>query len=218
MRLFQEVEVSLKSGSMNAPLMLLFLPSLHFWTTAPGKDAPLFFAVSLCTWAVMNFGKRLIPFTIGLIIMVLFRAHIALITVMSLAIAALIHGKMTVGRKFILLTITVAGAVILISAVNSSLNLDVTSSGSLSSFYSERDQIAASSTGTTSIGNAAYFVRLFSLLFRPLFVDASGGFGLIPSVENLGSIALFAYLLLNWPDVRALTRHVFYMPHPRSID
>lgn len=211
MRLFQEIQIAMSVPESNPPLVLLFLPSLQFWTAAPGKDAALFFAVCLCAWSVMKFGKRMLPFSIGLAVMVFFRAHIALITVMSLAIAALIHGRMTIGRKFILLTITVGGAVILISAVNSSLNLDVTSSGSLASFYSERDQIAASTPGTTSIGDAPYYVRLFSLLFRPLFVDASGGFGLIPSIENLGSIALFAYLLLNWNDVRVLTRHVFYM-------
>jgi len=211
MRLFQEIQIAMRAPESNAALALLFLPSLQFWTTAPGKDAPLFFAVTLATWSVLKFGKRLIPFCIALVIMVLFRAHIALITVMSLAIAALIHGKMTVGRKFILLTVTVVGAVVLINAVNSSLNLDVTSAGSLATFYSERDQIAASSSGTTSIGNASYFVKLFSLLFRPLFIDASGGFGLIPSIENVGSVALFIYLLLNWNDVRALTRHVFYM-------
>jgi hypothetical protein len=217
MRLFQEIHIKTQTPESVLPIYLLFLPSIHFWTGAIGKDAPLLFAVCLSTWAVMNLSNRMIAFLTGLLVMVLFRAHIAMITVVALAVAALMHGRMTIGRKAMLLIVLVAGAGVLVNAVNSSLTIDVTSAGSVSNFFTERDNIAATATGGTSIGNAAFPIRLFTLLFRPLFIDAGGLLGFVTSLENLGSIALFGFLIIQRKTVRALYKRVFFVRYTLAM-
>lgn len=217
MRLFQEILAKTHSEASVLPMYLLFLPSIHFWTSAIGKDAPLFFAVCLCTWAVMNLSSRLVPFGVGLLVMVLFRAHIAMITVVALAVAALMHGRMTIGRKVMLLIVLVGGAGVLVNAVNSSLTIDVTSAGSVSNFFTERDNIAATASGGTSIGNAAFPIRLFTLLFRPLFIDAGGLLGFVPSMENVGSLALFTFLIIQRKTLRNLYQRVFFVRYALAM-
>jgi hypothetical protein len=217
MRLFQEIEMAMNTRASRLSTYLLFLPSLHFWTSAIGKDAPLFFAICLCAWAVMRIRRRWIVFCAGIFLMVLFRAHIALITMMSVALAAATHGRFTAGRRLALLTIAAVGAVILTGAVNSTLKLDITSSGSLSSFFAERDQIAAASSGSTTIGDAGYPMRLISLLFRPFFIDVSGFLGFVPSAENVGSVLLFGYMIIKWQQLRWLTKRVFFMRYALSF-
>ena len=51
------------------PYWLLFLPGLHFWTGAIGKDAPLFLCVGLATWASIRLSSRAIWFAVAVAIM-----------------------------------------------------------------------------------------------------------------------------------------------------
>ena len=52
---------------------------------------------------------------------------------------------------------------------------------------------------------------MISLLFRPFFFDARNFFGLVASIENVGAVFLFGYLLFHFRDVRTLMRHVLFM-------
>ena len=61
------------------------------------------------------------------------------------------------------------------------------------------------------IRDSSYAVRLFSLLFRPLFFDANGLFALIASVENLFTLFLFGFMLWNWKKLWWLARRVFFL-------
>ena len=211
MRSFQEIQQKIGASEMLLPTYLLFLPSIHFWTSAIGKDAPLFLAVSLCVWSALNWRKRLVPFALALVIMVLFRAHIALIAVLAVAVAAFLQPGFSIGRKAALMGLTVVGGLLLAESVEQTTSVDVTSASSFASFADRQSHIAESVTGTTSIGNAPLVVRFFSLLFRPLFFDAGGAAGLISSLENVGSILLFVYLARNWRSIRALARQVFFL-------
>jgi hypothetical protein len=211
MRTFQEIHLKLGVSETLLPTYLLFLPSIHFWTSAIGKDAPLFLAVSLCVWSALNWRKRLIPFALALIIMVLFRAHIALIAVLSVAVAAFLQPGFSIGRKAALMGMTVVGGLLLAESVEQTISIDVTSASSFASFADRQSHIAESVGGTTSIGNVPLVIRFFSLLFRPLFFDAGGAAGMVSSMENVGSILLFVYLAKNWRSIRALAKQVFFL-------
>lgn len=211
MRCLQEINHKMGAPQSTVQNYLLFLPSVHFWTVAIGKDGPLFFAVTLCIWAALNWKKRWVCFGLGLATMVLFRPHIALIVVMAVAAAAALHPAVSFGRKVALLTLTAVGGLILAGTIQSTFHVDVMSANSLATFVAERNDVASKVGGSTTFGNASLFIRFTSLLFRPLFFDARNFLGMVASIENLGSVLLFSYLLKNWGTLRVLSKRVFFI-------
>lgn len=208
MRTFHEIYEKVQTKETNLPYLLLFLPSIHFWTSAVGKDGPVFFAVALSTWSVMSLRARVVPFCISVGLMVLFRAHIALAVGIAISLAALRHKDFTLGQKALLLSAAVVGTGVLFAAVRSTFNVDLTDPTSLSQFMEARGAAEASDVSSSSLGSSSFWFRLMSLLFRPFFFDAKNFFGLVASVENLGSAFMFGYLLLHFRDVRMLMKHV----------
>jgi len=211
MRSFQEIRLKMRASEAAIPTYLLFLPSMHFWTSGIGKDAPLFFAVSLCVWSALDWRKRIVPFLFALAVMVMFRAHIALIAVLALAVAALLQPGFSAGRKIGLMIVCIAAGLMFAESVEQTTTVDVTKASTFVSFADRQSHIAKSVGGTTSIGHAPLIVRFFSLLFRPLFFDAPGVPGLISSMENVGSILMFVYLAKNWRSIRAVSKQVFFL-------
>jgi hypothetical protein len=210
MRTFREIHEKTQTEETNLPLYLLFLPSIHFWTSAIGKDAPVFFAVALCTWSVLKISRRRISFLISITLMALCRPHIALAAGLSIALASLIHGQFSLGRKILLLGFSVLCAGVLLSAVRSSFGVDVTNPASLSQFFEGRGAAEAYDTATTRLGSS-FLLRLFSLLFRPFFFDAKNAFGVIASIENIGSVVLFLYLVMHIASVFHLSKKVLFV-------
>ena len=210
-RTFDEIEVNMGAPLSRGYLGLLFLPSVNFWTAAIGKDAPLFFAVSLCVWAMLALRRRIVWFALALFVMVLFRAHIALMAAAALAGATFFGSTASLGRRLALLTVAVAGFWLALGPVKSTLNVDVTSAASLSEFLDNNNSVYANVGGTTSIGHAALPLRVISLLFRPFFFDASGVLGLIASVENIGVVFMFFFALFHWRELMMLSRRVLFI-------
>lgn len=211
MRSFQEIHENLKVRETILSSYLLFLPSMYFWTSGIGKDALLFFAISLCVWAVISFRKRIPYFCFALLVMVLFRAHIALVVVTALAAAALFHQGIAAGRKIGLLALTSVAAISLVGSVRTTLRVDVTDPHSIGAFLDRRSAIPVSSLGASAVLNAPFPERLASLLFRPFFFDATGIFGIVSSVENVGSVLLFFCLARRWRTIRLLAKRVFFI-------
>jgi hypothetical protein len=210
-RVFQDIEAYVQVPEGRSYLILLFLPTLNFWTAAIGKDAPLFFAISLCTFAMLSLRKRLFLFCLSLSVMVLFRAHIALMAATALAGAAIFERSVSTGRKLALFAFALLGIWFTAGAVQTTFGVDATSVSDVSDFLNTHNGINATQGGTTAMGDAPIPVRVVSLLFRPLFFDAHGLMGIVPSFENVGVIIAFIYVIVHWRDVALLARRVFFI-------
>lgn len=210
-RVFSDIETRAGVTERRGYLALLFLPSVNFWTSAIGKDAPLFFAISLAVWSLLNLRGRWIPFCVSLAIMVLFRAHIGLMAVTALAAAVFFERSLSFGRKAILLGVALIGLAVTVAAVRSSLGLDVTSVSSVRSYLAVQNNAFAAVAGGTSVGYASFPMRIISLLFRPFFFDASGLLGLVASVENVGAVLGFFYVMRRWRELALLAKSVLFI-------
>ncbi len=189
-----------------APYWLLFLPGLHFWTGAIGKDAPLFFSISLAVWATIRLSTRAIWFALAVAIMLMFRPHIALITTASLAAGLFFGSKTNVITRFLLIGIALAALGLVAGTVEKSLVVDLSDPASVGAFLEQQQQRAGWISGATNLQNSIFPVRLFSLLFRPFFLDAGGAFGLISSVENLVYLTVIGFMVWNWREAAQLFR------------
>lgn len=210
-RVFDEIEARIGVTEHRGYWILLFLPSVSFWTAGIGKDAPLFFAIALCVWAMLNLRPRFLYFCVSLGVMILFRAHVALLAVSALAGAAFFGSSASLGQRLGLFAVAITGFLLTSGAVESSLGVDPTSVSSMSEFLEDQNDVFAGVAGTTSMGDAPFIVRVLSLLFRPLFLDAHGVLGLVASVENAAFVIVILYSLPHRRDLLSLVRNVFFV-------
>lgn len=210
-RTLEEIQKKACAPERKAYLGLLFMPSAVFWTSAIGKDAPVFLGVSLSVWSVLNIRRRIIPFCLGIIIVVLFRAHIALIAAAAFAAAAMFGSGISTGRRLGLFGFGLIALWFGIAAVRSEFGINVTDTASVAAFMDKQNDVYAGVAGTTSLGDAPYPVRVLSLLFRPFFFDATGGMAMIASLENVAVLIVFFYMLAHWRDILFLAKRVFFI-------
>lgn len=207
MRTFEEVYIGLGTEKRPFVLLLLFLPSLQFWTAAIGKDAPLFFAVCLSLWAMINVRKRWIAMGAAVALMVLVRPHIALVAVTASAVAMLFDKSFSRWTRTGLLGVAIVAGAFAVVTIQSALRLDLTDADSISTFLEARDSVAQSAAGGNTSVQGSFLFRLFSLLFRPFFFDVEDMFGYIASIENAILLLIFGALALRLPMLVALFRH-----------
>jgi hypothetical protein len=207
-RVFDEIEANIGVPERRGYWALLFLPTVNFWTSAIGKDAPIFFALSLCVWAMLSLRRRFIYFCVSLGVMVLFRAHIALLAASALAGTALFGSTISLGRKIALFATALAGIWLTSGAVQSALGVDATSVSAVSDYLDQQNAVFATVGGATSVSTDSLPIRALSLLFRPFFFDAEGTQAMIASVENIGVVIAFLYVLTHWRDLLQLLRRV----------
>jgi len=211
MRTFEELHEKILTPQSTLSKYLLFLPSIHFWTASIGKDAILFFAIALCTWSILNLSDRIIRFGFSLVVMVLARAHIAVLVVASLAIAATLYRGLSIGRRVTLLVPAIVALAVLGAVVQSSIGINLSDAGSVATFLEERTDVIAAAAGNTSLNGQPFTVRLVSLLFRPMFVDARNALGIVASMENVLFLLIYAYCVVRWREVVELYRKVYFI-------
>lgn len=196
-RAFDDIHEELGQPLFSYIYLLLFLPGLHYWTSAIGKDAPIFLGVAMCTWAAFRLQTRYLVFGAGVIIALLVRPHIALIALIALALSLLLGRNTSLLMRTGLLVVALAGIGSVAGLVEGTFRgLSLSSTDSVTEFLESKSQVSEASGADLSIVGASFPVKLFSLLFRPFFIDANGALGYVASLEN--TILLVIILTLVW--------------------
>lgn len=207
MRIFEEAYRDLGIEQPPWTYLLLFLPSVQFWTAAIGKDAPLFLASALSLWAAMNIRRRWIVLVGSIALMVTIRPHIAVIAVVAVAITLLFERRFTRITRMLLLAIAGAAAVFAISTTESATRLDLLDANSVTEFVAARDNIANSAAAGNMSVQGSFGERFVSLMVRPLFFDAEDWFGYVASSENVFLLFLYIVVLANLRSLLSLFRN-----------
>jgi hypothetical protein len=197
MRTIDETAIALNATLPPQMLALLFLPGMYFWTAAIGKDAPLFFACALAVWSSFNISGRWLWFGIAVMVMGLFRMHIALVTVVTLALAVMTGKGVPNVVRAILVIAAIVSSGFLFSTLQAELRVDISSVSSIASAVEQ--QTAAATRGVDdSLARSSFVIKLLSLLYRPFFIDAGSAFGLIASVQNVAMVAITILFMRNF--------------------
>jgi hypothetical protein len=203
LRAFDNIHEELGQPIFKGVYLILFLPGLHFWTSSIGKDGLMFLAVALCTWAAIRLQTRYLAFGVGVVLAVLVRPHIALLALVSLALTLLLARKTSLMIRTALIAVVLAGTASVAGLVEDMVTgFSFSSTDSMSELLESKSQVSEESGGDLSIMNASFPVKLFSLLFRPFFLDADGAFGYVASLEN--AVLLLVILTLLWQSRTAL--------------
>jgi hypothetical protein len=210
LRVLEEIHDELRIPHRPYLYALMAIPSLHFWSSALGKDGPFLLAVSLALWASMRLPSRAKALVAALLLMLFIRPHIALVAGAALSLAVVVGKGIPAYLRIGLFLVAVAGTGLAATTLESAYAIDITSAESIGQQFERRDNVLNSEDAGTSAVNASFPVRLLSLMFRPLFFDANELFALIASFESL--LVLWMVLVLLWRsrDVFSLFRNVFY--------
>lgn len=210
MRTFEEIYAEAGVPQPIVTYALLFLPSLHYWTSAIGKDSLFFFAVCLALWASMRYKRRLVALALGLALMLAIRPHIAAIAVAAFAGTVIVDRQTRLSIKLPLFILALVGTAASVASVWNAFQVDLTNVDTYTDVLASREAIATSESAGNTAVTGSFPIRLLSLLFRPFFVDANGAIGLIVSTENALFALILGYLLLHFRSTVQMFRTVAF--------
>ena len=94
--------------------LIVFMPSVSFWSAGIGKDALSFLATGLALWSALDLQRRLPLAGLAVAVMLLVRPHVAGMLVIGLTLALLLHPGTSLARKILLGGVAVAAAAALV--------------------------------------------------------------------------------------------------------
>lgn len=177
---------------------ILFLPNMHFWSAGIGKDSVMFFALTLFIFSMTDPARKFPGLMLSFYLTYYIRPHIALLMLVGMAFSLLVSTK---GVSFFWRIIFLAGSVytfvLIAPAVFEFIGLEEESINEIGDLSTRRSTNLVWHTVGSAIDISGYSValKIFTFLFRPMFVDAGNVFGIIVSIENLFYLALSISIL-----------------------
>lgn len=173
-------------------LILLFLPNMHFWSVSLGKGSFIFMGLGMLFYGISDIQRRLLPLIIGGLIVYHIRSHILLIILGAVLVASIFGSKgIKVWQKLLISTVAIS---IIAPVLNTFLvvaGLDEADGAAIDEWQEHRGSDLSNATSGVDINSYSQPMKIFTFLFRPLFLDAPNILGLIISFENLFYLFLF---------------------------
>ena len=190
---------SLRSLLKETPYMaylpfILFIPGIHFWSSAPGKDSMFMFATGLLLFSLLRFEKRWILSFLALTCMAMFRPHIAFFAFVSLMGALLWDGRIPLWVKTFfcaLAALVLARSLAYIVGI-AGVALNAFSIEKFFLFFEMRQNQFYAGGSTLDITQYPLPLKLFTYLCRPLFFDADSLIMFLASCENVIYVGMLA--------------------------
>lgn len=193
-------------------LIVVLLPSMSYWTSAPGKDSIAFMATGLALWSAIHLRKRYFMMMIAVLVMFIVRPHISGIMVISLAIAIFLSGSLNYLSKTFFLTLTLAAAVLIVPFVFDWISVDQDIEA-IMEYIKSRQNYNQIGGGGIDIGSMSLVEQIFIYLFRPLPHEAHSFFALLASLDNL--LLLLVFLLFTLSLLK-LKKSTILLMHPQE--
>lgn len=188
----QEVVKNKSVALKRLATIIVFLPSVSFWSSAIGKDAISFLAIGLALWSALNLHKRvgLMFFAIFLILFV--RPHMAGMMVIALAASAMFDPKASMIKRIFLGTLAFAGVMVMVPfALQYAGVSDPSSAESLIEYVEKRQSYNMDGGGGVDIASMSLPMQLFTYMFRPIIFEARSITAMAAALDNLILLYLF---------------------------
>lgn len=181
----------------NIWILVLFTPSMSFWSAGLGKDSIAFMATCLFLHAISKPQTHRLSLLTAFLAMFMVRPHIAFIMLVSFIIFFISKSKVHIIIKVLTLPIIISSAVIVLQFVEQYVGLADTSLDSLDSYVENRQASNLEGGSSLDITSMSYPMQVFTYIFRPLPFEAHSIVALITSIENTVLLLLFIYIALK---------------------
>ncbi|WP_180051038.1 hypothetical protein [Acinetobacter sp. YH12211] len=174
--------------------IIVFLPSVSFWSSAVGKDSISFMSACLALWAALNFKKRIILFIVAVLAMLLVRPHIAAAMVAAYALAFIFDQRVSIIQRLFIGSIAIISSAVVVPLAMQYAGLgDAQNAADIEAYIEQRQGHNLEGGSSVDISSMSLPMQLFTYLFRPLPFEANSIFALAASVDNI--ILLFLFIL-----------------------
>lgn len=172
--------------------LVVFLPSISFWSGALGKDSLAFMAAGLVLWSAMNMKRRSLLMAGAIGIMLLVRPHIAGTMVIALTGSLVIQRKIPLPQRMLLGGLALAATAAMIPfALNYAGVGEGAGTEDLVNYVEQRQSVNTQGGSSIDIASMSLPLQLYSYLFRPLPFEATSIFALAASADNVVLLFLF---------------------------
>ena len=172
--------------------LIVFLPSVSFWSSAIGKDAISFLAMGLALWAALQLNKRVWLMIFAIFLMLMVRPHMAGMMIIALAMSVMFDKKSSPLKRIFLGAVAIAGAAVMVPfALEYAGVSDASSSEGLIDYVEQRQSYNMEGGGGVDIANMSLPMQLFTYMFRPLIFEARSITALAAAIDNLILLYLF---------------------------
>ena len=192
--------------------LILFLPNIHMWTVALGKDSLIYFAIMLMTYSLIDIKKNYLYFILASFFVVMIRPHVALLAIIALFLTILLWSDISALIKFpVLVLVLIIGyfalSFLMSTMFNSSLSLStvVEILDERAGYYAKNDY-KGSVVDTSSY---PFLFKVFSYLYRPIFEKINFNYIMV-SIDNVFSI-FFSLMIFSFKFKKWLGRQDFYL-------
>lgn len=190
-------------------LVVFFLPSILFWTSAVGKDAWGFWASGVVAYGLARYVREarpsgLVVAGLGLGLVYVARPHLAAFLILAAGIAFLLFYRAASGQKLLVwlagLVLIVGGGIFVLQSAGEFLGLGsvfTLSTEEVEEFYDYRQDVSTTGGSEFTPPTAFDLVGLASspivVLFRPFPWEAHNLWSLVTSLESVAWLALFLW-------------------------
>lgn len=190
-------------GLRRLVLLLIFLPSVSFWSSGLGKDAISFMAIGMALYSALNFNKRFVLMMLAVALMLFVRPHIAAMMVIAIVASIALKKDIPLMPRVIIGAIgLISIAVMLPFALNyAGLEADASNLESYIEKYQGHNQQGG---GAVDISSMPLPMKMFSYGFRPLPFEARSFVQLLASLDNM----IILYLLFLGLKARSAVKNL----------
>jgi hypothetical protein len=176
-----------KSSSMKLQklvLIIVFLPSISFWSAGIGKDAISFMAMGLALYAALDFNRRIVIMALAIAFMLYVRPHMAGMMLIGLVISVIVQKEVPIfARLFVGGLGAAIGAVMIPFALNyAGVSEDASNLGE---YIDGRANSNLAGGSSLDIASMPLPLQMFTYLFRPLPFEARSITMLLASIDNM---------------------------------
>jgi len=180
---------------------LFYLPNLHFWSCAVGKDTLLFFCIAIFMYGTVKPMKRIPMIVLGLTLAYFVRPHMAFFMLIAYGLAYFSTTKISFFQRVLFFGLMIGISIAILPSVMKFTKVEEATVQS----FDEFSELKSGLLSRTNVGSAIdissypFPLKVFTFLYRPLFFDANGIPALLASLENLLLLILSYRVLRNKP-------------------
>lgn len=181
--------------------LIVFLPSVSFWSSGLGKDSLSFCAMGLALWSALSLKRRLWLLVVAFLIMLFVRPHIAGMMGLGLAGSFAFQRGIPLPQRVVLGSVALAAATFLVP-----LGLNYAGVGEdagaedVMEYIEGRQGHNLKGGGAVDISGMSPPAQMFTYLFRPTLIEVRNLFSLAAALDN--TILLFLFIAGGWALIR----------------
>jgi hypothetical protein len=171
--------------------LFVFLPNIHVWSVSLGKGSVILMGLGLLFYGLVKPRERARTLLLGGIIVFCVRPHILAVCLAGMVMASIVSSRLSFIQRIFGSLIALGVFAIIASVFLEDIGLQEADFDSINQFVDSRAESLSAAGSGVDISNYNQPMKIFTFLYRPLFVDSPSAFGLLASFENL------FYLLLT---------------------